>query len=82
MTPQEILTEIYRLPSIKQKEIFDSLSENLSVAEAEDLQLQQALFEAGMLREIKPPRHRKIGDFKAIKIKGKPLSETIIEERR
>lgn len=82
MTPSEILNEIYRLPSIKQKEILDSLSENLSEDEAKDLQLQKALFEVGMLREIKLPRHRKIGDFKAVKIKGKPISETIIEERR
>lgn len=82
MTPQEILTEIYRLPPTKQKEIFDSLSKNLNEAEAKDLQLQNALFDAGLLREIKPPRHRKIGDFKAVKIKGKPLSETIVEERR
>ncbi len=82
MTPQEILTEIYKLPSIKRKEVLDSLSEELSKAEAEDLRLQEALFADGLLREIKPPRRRKLGDFKPVKIKGKPLSETIIEERR
>ncbi len=82
MTPQEILNEIYRLPSFEQKEILDSLFENMSQADAKDLQLQQALFDAGLVREIKPPRHRRMGDFKAVKIKGKPISETIIEERR
>ena len=47
-------------------------------------QLQQSLFDAGLLREIRKP----ITDFTPyqnrtpIKVKGKPLSETIIEERR
>jgi hypothetical protein len=44
---------------------------------------QRALYEAGLLSEIKPP----ITDPRPyrrdpIKIKGKPLSETVIEERR
>ena len=47
-------------------------------------ELEQALFKAGLLREIKPP----ITDFtpyrnrKLATVKGKPVSETIIEERR
>jgi len=46
--------------------------------------LHQALLAAGVISEIKPP----ITDFtpyknrKLIEVKGKPLSETIIEERR
>ena len=48
-----------------------------------DLRGQQALFEAGVVSEIKPP----ISDptpyrREPVKIKGKPLSETVIEERR
>ncbi len=81
MTPNEILNEIDRLPFPEQKQISDCLSEYLS-EDSIDLRLQRALFDKGLLREIKPPRHRKIGDFKAMKIKGKPLSETIIKERR
>jgi hypothetical protein len=48
-----------------------------------DQQIQRALYEAGLLSEIKPPitdptpYHRE-----PIVIKGKPLSETVIEERR
>ena len=82
MTPQEIINEIQKLPPIERKEILDSLSEELTEAEAEDLRLQKALFDAGLLREIKSPRRRKMGDFKPIEIKGEPLSETIIRERR
>jgi hypothetical protein len=48
-----------------------------------DQRVQQALFEAGLVSEIKPPitdptPYRR----EPIKIKGKPLSETVIEERR
>lgn len=48
-----------------------------------DQRVQQALFEAGLVSEIKPPitdptPYRR----EPIKIKGKPLSETVIEDRR
>jgi len=48
-----------------------------------DQRVQHALFEAGLVGEIKPPitdptPYRR----EPIKIKGKPLSETVIEERR
>ena len=82
MTPQEFLNEFYNMPPVERKEVLDSLSEDLSEAETEDLRLQKALFDAGLLREIKSPRRRRLGDFKAINIKGKPISETIIEDRR
>lgn len=82
MTPQEIIKEIHKLPPTERKEILDTLSQELTENEAEDLRVQTALFEAGLLREIKSPRRRKIGDFKPIEIEGEPLSETIIRERR
>ena len=83
MTPQEILSEIYKLPPPKQKEVFDSLAKKPNeTIESEDLQIQKSLLKAGLLREIKPPRQRRIGDFPAIKIEGEPISETIIRERR
>ena len=48
-----------------------------------DQRVQQALYEAGLITEIKPPitdptPYRR----EPIAIKGKPLSETVIEERR
>ena len=48
-----------------------------------DQRVQRALYEAGLVSEIKPP----ITDTspyrrEPITIKGKPLSETVIEERR
>lgn len=83
MTPQEIIKEIYKLPPTAKKEVLDLLIENPNEDEnSEDLRLQKLLFDEGLLREIKPPRQRRIGDFSAIKIEGEPISETIIRERR
>ena len=56
--------------------------EIISEAETEDLRIQKALFDAGLLREIRTNRSGKVDDFKPIEIEGEPLSETIIRERR
>lgn len=82
MTPQEFLNEFYKMPPVERKEVLDSLSENLSEAETEDLRLQKALFDAGLLREIRTARSGKVADFKPIEIEGEPISETIMRERR
>jgi len=49
-----------------------------------DQEAQRRLFEAGLLSEIKPPRRVSTGteEFTPIVIKGEPLSETVIRERR
>lgn len=47
-----------------------------------DQRIQRALFEAGLVSEIKPPVKRPRERAPLIKIKGKPLSETVIEDRR
>ena len=47
-----------------------------------DQRIQRALYEAGLIREIRPRVKRPRVRRPPIKIKGKPLSETIIEDRR
>ena|SRR5438046_2745428 len=47
-----------------------------------DQRIQQALYSAGLVTEIKPPVKRPRQRHPPINIKGKPLSETIIEDRR
>ena len=47
-----------------------------------DQRIQQALYDAGLVAEIKPPVKRPRERHPPINIKGKPLSETIIEDRR
>jgi hypothetical protein len=47
-----------------------------------DQRIQQALYGAGLVSEIKPPVKRPRERRPPINIKGQPLSETIIEDRR
>ena len=56
----------------------------LTEEELADQEAQHRLFEAGLLSEIKPPRRVSTGteEFTPIVIKGEPLSETVIRERR
>jgi predicted transcriptional regulator len=44
--------------------------------------LQQDLLASGLVKEIKPLGARATEEFPLVPIQGKPLSETIIEERR
>ena len=44
--------------------------------------IHHALYEAGLVRAIDPPVRRVRERRPPIEIKGKPLSETIIEDRR
>lgn len=84
---EEIVNAVKALPPEEQAELrrrLDALSGQPGEL-ASDLneRAQRALYEAGLLSEIKPP----ITDPRPyrrdpIKIKGKPLSETVIEERR
>ena len=47
-------------------------------------QFEQELLSSGILDEVQPPPHTRkpSPDRKPIEVKGKPLSETIIEDRR
>ena len=82
MTSTEILNEINKLPDSERQKVIDSLKNSETEEESIDLRLQKMLYEDGLLREIKPHRQRRIGDFPAIKIEGEPVSEMIIRERR
>ncbi len=42
----------------------------------------QALVESGLMKEIKPRCTERSIEYNPVPIQGKPLSETIIEERR
>ena len=95
-TIEEILTAVKHLPPDEQVAVKRRLEvmirppnrEETPVGEvrqaADDLdqRIQRALYDAGLISEIKPrvkrPRERR----PPIRIKGKPLSETIIEDRR
>jgi tetrahydromethanopterin S-methyltransferase subunit A len=42
----------------------------------------QALIDSGLVKQIKHPVYEPITERRLIQIEGKPISETIIEERR
>lgn len=89
MSKQTLVEKINSLPSERIAEVEDFV-DFLRQREARQQQkqsledqLEQRLFELGIISEIKPPidpaSHQ---DFEPIENKGKPLSEVIIEERR
>lgn len=42
----------------------------------------QALIDSGLVKQIKHPTYERLTERRLIEIEGKPISETIIEERR
>ncbi|MGI8543652.1 MAG: hypothetical protein ACR2MD_09280 [Aridibacter sp.] len=88
MTPQEIIEEIKKLPLIEQKEITESILKHLRDVPItnwgnNEEDITQLLYITGVIS--KPPNPNDYtdedDDFEPIEIKGKPLSETIIEDR-
>jgi len=86
----EVIEEIKALTPDEQrkvKDLIDSLLKNsdeaVDLMSPEDL-FERRLLEAGVISEIpkRDPASTQYEDFKPIEIKGKPLSEIIIEERR
>lgn len=88
MSYQEILNEIQRLPPDERRRILESLKRDLdpqqgsneSVIEDE---VERILLTKGIISRI-PQRvpDTEEDEFEPIEVKGEPLSETIIRERR
>ncbi|MEX2118675.1 MAG: hypothetical protein WD847_03620 [Pirellulales bacterium] len=86
---EKLLDEVRALPPEDQRRIRTLLDEQLSAQPLEpprspEEEFHRRLVEVGLLKEVKPPvrdlepyRHRRPFEFE-----GKPVSETIIEERR
>lgn len=95
-TVEEILNAVKELPPEQQAEVKRRLESLASAPDSKnepinetyqgpidlDQRVQRALYDAGLLSEIKPPVKRPRERTPPIKIRGKPLSETIIEDRR
>ncbi len=87
MTPTEILREIYRLPITEQKALREKLAEDTESSGQTKLQFTQeefdrVLFDEGFLANLPDERSDIEDDFEPVEFTGKPISETIIEERR
>ena len=93
-TVEEIVKAVKDLPPQEQAEVKRRLEELLTQSDQGDAtnetleaggldqRIQRAMYEAGLVSEIKPRVKRPRVRPAPIKIKGKPLSETIIEDRR
>lgn len=87
MTPQEILSEIYKLPFSEQTQIAETVLKNKDFNESDapkmtEDEFVQYLFEKGLIRSIPDGLTDEEFEFEPIEIEGEPLSETIIRERR
>ena len=87
ISPQEIISTIQTFPPAVQEEIVRTLEKNLrnsgssSASPSED-EIEEMLLAKGLISEIpKRAADQEEETYAPIKIKGKPLSETILEER-
>lgn len=82
----EILIEVQKLSPVEKEQVLQALKQsenNLDglTANQQQAELFKRLKAKGILRSVRK-RRATPGDFEPIRIKGKPLSQTIIEERR
>ncbi|MEX2172556.1 MAG: hypothetical protein WD851_24760 [Pirellulales bacterium] len=89
----ELIEEIKALPPEQQQRVRDTLGDATPPRQIRDdataeEEFKLRLLEAGLIQEIKRPEHHlqelqeAFLSYQPITIRGKPLSETIIEERR
>ena len=85
---QAILTQILnQLETLELKEL-QLLNQKIQqyLMDKEEAEKQavfhQSLLDAGLVKQIKRPSSQQITERRLIDIEGKPISETIIEERR
>ncbi len=83
MSVTEIINEVRKLSSEERRQVLEALrqTEIPPTDEEKRAPLHRHLIAEGMLTAV-PPRRNLPRDFEPVPIEGKPLSETIIEERR
>jgi hypothetical protein len=88
MTPTEVLQEIQKLPLTDQRQILIELTERLeqstqTIQDPKEQEFIASLRRKGLVTEVptRLPDDDSRTQFRRIDIKGKPISETIIEER-
>ncbi|MBW4690397.1 MAG: hypothetical protein KME27_01380 [Lyngbya sp. HA4199-MV5] len=81
---QAILNQLRELEIEELKEVNQAVQQYL-VARAitfERTAFDRALLDSGLIEQLKQPHYRQETDRQLLQVQGKPLSETIIEERR
>ena len=79
----QVIAEVKQLPPEQQRELRNRLDDILAETARPADKLKRILIEDGLLTEVKPDSSDPDeDDFIPIEVSGKPVSETIIEERR
>lgn len=83
-TLNRILEDIRTLELNELRSVERALQDRLETAgySPEEWKAMQSLVDSGLMKEITPRCKERTVEYIAIPIQGKPLSETIIEERR
>lgn len=81
---QNIIDQLKNLEAEELHQLNQAIKQHMTVKTQTDTEtaFEQALLESGLVEEIKKPTYRNVTTEQLIKVEGKPLSETIIEERR
>lgn len=81
---QKIVEEVLRLDPAEQEELraqLDRLQPD-RVVSSHDLEYRQRLLDSGLLTNLPRAQRAEEPEIAPVEIKGKPVSETILEERR
>lgn len=85
LTPQEIISTIQAFPISVQTEIVETLQKNLrktAPATPTEDEIERLLFASGLIGEIpKRVEDKEEETYSPVELTGKPLSETVLEER-
>jgi len=89
MTSAEVMKEITKMPLAEKRRVLAALAEQLSQAGQTDLDSKEERFvsglkQKGLLTEVplRLPDDEVRQNYKRIEVRGEPLSETIVKERR
>jgi hypothetical protein len=80
----QILDQLQILEPSELEQLSQVLQQRLKVVEvsAQRVAFHRSLVESGLVRQIKKPTFERRGDQCLIQVKGEPVSQTIVEERR
>lgn len=83
LTLDTLLKEARALTSGERRQLRDAIDLSLTDSSIED-EVEQDLLDAGLLSELKPApdRSSEYRECELISVRGRPVSETIIEDRR
>ncbi|MBD2360812.1 hypothetical protein H6G36_06370 [Anabaena minutissima FACHB-250] len=83
-TLHQILKQLETLEIEELQQLNQTLQKHLANKDENHKQaaFHQALLDAGLVKHIKHPSYELITERQLIHVEGKPISETIIEERR